>query len=336
MALTLLDSLKYFQRFPEDVQPQIIQKYVGSSSLLQVLPFQTILSDTYSYRNQTGLPTVGARFLNGEYPESKAKNNSQKETTLDFGSKVKLDVRMAEMQAANGISGSEALMMETEAHAQANAINYTRMFFKGDSRGASGDFDGLQNRLTGDRVVYAHNSSSSVSSPSYTSGGDALSMDVLRYAKRNTLNPSAWFMSADMKMHFDALASNPDVAGYVTLTPGQIGLEVQSFMGLPIYTLDQDGTNNADGSPNFILPFEESAAGGGDNNCTSIYCVSFGDLSIKGIQQGPIKTVMEGKIPGQEYWQATIKWYAAMVMQGKRDATRIASIKDAAIIRGAA
>lgn len=330
MALTLLDSLKYFDTFPQDVQPNIIQKYVGSSSLLQVLPFTDVMSGTYVYKNQTALPATGPRFINGSYSESKSVNEVQKESTKDFGSIVKLDVRLAEMQAANGQSGAEALMLEAEAAARSNSLDYTRMFFKGDERSASGEFDGLQARLTGDRVIYAHNSSSTVSSPSYTSGGDALSLDVLRYAKRNTFNANAWFMSADMKMKFDALASNPDVAGYVTLTPGQIGLEVQSFMNLPIYTVDLDAQGN------FILPFEEAAAGGGDSVCTSIYCVSLGDEAIKGIQQGPIRTVMEGKIPGQEYWQATIKWYAAMVMQGKRDATRIASIKDAAIIRGAA
>ena len=248
MALTLLESLKHFTTLPEDVQPLIIEKYAGSSDILMNLPFVDAPSGTYAYRNRSQYPSVGFRAIGGSYAQTNGVINLQKESVFDLGGNIILDAFIADLQ--NGM-GLDALTNEAEATATAAGLHWTAKFFKGDSR-TGVEFDGLQNRLSGDRVLHTDNGSGS-----HTSGGDAISFKTLRIAKSLVLNPSCWIMSRQMKLKIDDAATNPDVAGYLTISPGQLGLEANMLMGLPIYTVDLDDAGNE------ILPFQEAAAGGG-------------------------------------------------------------------------
>jgi hypothetical protein len=85
MALTLIDA----QVLSHDVlQAGVIETIVKESSVLQMLPFQTIEGNAYSYNVEKALPSVQFRQVNEAYVASEAQFEQRSENLVILGGDV--------------------------------------------------------------------------------------------------------------------------------------------------------------------------------------------------------------------------------------------------------
>lgn len=142
MALTLVDA----QVISKDVlQAGIIETIVKESSVLSVLPFQTIEGNAYSYNVEKALPTVAFRGVNEAYTSSEAQFETRSENLVILGGDVELDRFI--IQTLSNVNDQMAVQIMEKAKAVANTFSKT--FFKGNKATNPKEFDGLDIRIAG-------------------------------------------------------------------------------------------------------------------------------------------------------------------------------------------
>lgn len=142
MALTLVDA----QVLSKDVlQAGIIDTIVRESSVLSVLPFQTIEGNAYSYNVEKALPTVAFRSVNEAYTPNEAQFEQRSENLVILGGDVELDRFI--MQTLSNVNDQMAVQISEKAKAVANTFSTT--FFKGNKASNPKEFDGLDVRIAG-------------------------------------------------------------------------------------------------------------------------------------------------------------------------------------------
>ncbi|MDQ0976625.1 hypothetical protein QFZ31_006677 [Neobacillus niacini] len=142
MALTLVDA----QVISKDVlQAGIIETIVRESSVLQVLPFQTIEGNAYSYNVELALPTVAFRAVNEAYTANEAQFQTRSENLVILGGDVELDRFI--IQTLSNVNDQMAVQIAEKAKAIANTFSKT--FFKGNKATNLKEFDGLDVRIAG-------------------------------------------------------------------------------------------------------------------------------------------------------------------------------------------
>lgn len=142
MALMLVDA----QVISKDVlQAGIIETIVKESSVLAVLPFQTIEGNAYSYNVEKALPTVAFRGVNEAYTSSEAQFETRSENLVILGGDVELDRFI--IQTLSNVNDQMAVQIMEKAKAVANTFSKT--FFKGNKATNVKEFDGLDVRIAG-------------------------------------------------------------------------------------------------------------------------------------------------------------------------------------------
>lgn len=142
MALTLVDA----QVLSKDVlQAGVIETIVRESSVLAVLPFQTIEGNAYSYNVEKALPSVAFRGVNEAYTASEAQFETRSENLVILGGDVELDRFI--MQTLSNVNDQMAVQIAEKAKAIANT--FTKTFFKGNKATNAKEFDGLDVRIAG-------------------------------------------------------------------------------------------------------------------------------------------------------------------------------------------
>lgn len=142
MALTLVDA----QVLSKDVlQAGVIETIVRESSVLSVLPFQTIEGNAYSYNVEKALPSVAFRGVNEAYTASEAQFETRSENLVILGGDVELDRFI--IQTLSNVNDQMAVQIAEKAKAIANT--FTKTFFKGNKAVNPKEFDGLDVRIAG-------------------------------------------------------------------------------------------------------------------------------------------------------------------------------------------
>jgi len=142
MALLLVDA----QTISKDVlQAGIVDTIVRESSVLSVLPFQTIEGNAYSYNVEKALPTVAFRAVNEAYTSSEAQFETRSENLVILGGDVELDRFI--MQTLSNVNDQMGVQIMEKAKAVANTFSKT--FFKGNKAVNPKEFDGLDIRIAG-------------------------------------------------------------------------------------------------------------------------------------------------------------------------------------------
>jgi hypothetical protein len=142
MALTLVDA----QVLSKDVlQAGVIETIVRESSVLSVLPFQTIEGNAYSYNVEKALPSVAFRGVNEAYTASEAQFETRSENLVILGGDVELDRFI--IQTLSNVNDQMAVQIAEKAKAIANT--FTKTFFKGNKANDIKEFDGLDVRIAG-------------------------------------------------------------------------------------------------------------------------------------------------------------------------------------------
>lgn len=309
MALTLVEAAKVAQGKGDVVLSAIIELYAQSSDIMQALPFMNIPGNALKYNREESLPGVGFRGVNGSYTPSTGIVNPVTETLFIAGGDLDVDKFIVDTMGANQRAVQEAMKIK------ALAGRWTKEFLKGDNESDPAVFSGLQSRIQGDQKIVAGS----------TANGSALSLAKLDELIDAVENPTHLIMNKALRRRLSAAARNPSVAGYITYDKDAFGRPVMKYNDLPILIADKDN-EYAD-----ILPFTE-AASSGTATATSIYCVSFGEGAVTGIQNGSIDARDLGELESKPALRTRVEWYAGMAVMKGRSASRLWSIADAAVV----
>lgn len=307
MALTLIEAAKL--ETGDVYKSGVIELYAGSSDILMNLPFENITGGSLAYNRETALPGIGFRGVNESYTPSTGVLNPLTEVLVIAGGELDVDKFIVQTRGMSQRTTQEAAKIRNLS------LTWTRKFIKGDSLSDPREFDGLQVRAVGDQVISAGS----------TANGAALSLAIMDQAIDQTLNPTHIIMSKAMARKFSAAARTTSVSGYVTYDVDQLGRRVMQYNGLPILTVDLDGSGTA------ILPFTEAAASGTDT-ATSIYIVGMGSDSLTGLQNGGIMVDDLGILQTAPIYRTRVEWYCGIAAFNGRSITRIKNIGDLAIV----
>lgn len=311
MGMTLIEASKHAMNSGDVLRSAIIDFYSGSSSILANLPFITINGNAYTYNRKDKLPGVAFRGVNETFTSSAGVINPQTEALAIAGGTLDFDKFLAETLGMDGRNS------DRQSQAEALSLFWTKNFIKGDVVSDPRGFDGLQVRLVNDQLIDA----------GATSGGDALSLAVLDRVKRQVWRPTHWIMNQTMQDRLSQAARNQDVGGFISFGQDAFGNTQTIYNGLPILTIDLDNESNE------ILPFLENNPGGGGAASTSIYCVSFGDQGVSGIQSSSGLMVNDlGLTDSGTIFRDLVEWYSTFGVFHGRGAARLQGIKDAPVV----
>jgi hypothetical protein len=305
-ALTLAESAKL--ETGDMLRQGVIEAYSGSSDVLANLAFESIPGGSLTYLSEEAYPGVGFRGVNEAYTATTGVLNPKTETLTIAGGDLDVDKFIIATR------GEQQRAVQIDLKTRALGLAWTQKFIKGDNQSDPREFDGLQTRLTGDQKFQAGT----------TANGTALSLGVMDEAIRRTLFPTAILMSSKMKNKFRAASRTTAVGGYISFDKNEMGAEVMSYGGLPILTVDLDGTGSE------ILGFDEAATSGTATG-SSIYIMNMGNDGVQGIQNGSIMTTDLGELDTAPVFRTRVEWYSGLAVFNGKAATRIWSIADSAI-----
>lgn len=310
MALTLLEAAKLSATEGNFKQAGVIRQYAESSGVLENIPFQTIPGNSISYNVQETMPGIGFRGYNQAFSESTGIVNPQTETLAIAGGDLDVDMKLIQHFGEDIRATQEMLKVDSLS------LAWTNTFINGDRSTNPLEFDGIKRRIVGSQLV-ANGSSS---------GGDVLSLTALDRTKRQVQSPTHWIMNEEMALRLTAAARNTSVGGFITYSMDEFGREVIRYAGLPIITLREDNNRNE------ILPFTEAAPGGGTNQSTSIYCVSFREMMLQGIQDGVIDVRDLGELSDRPVLRTRVEWGCGIMAMNPRCMARLYGVKNGAVV----
>lgn len=233
MALTLVDA----QVLSKDVlQAGVIETIVRESSVLSVLPFQTIEGNAYSYNVEKALPSVAFRGVNEAYTASEAQFEQRSENLVILGGDVELDRFI--IQTLSNVNDQVAVQIAEKAKAIANT--FTKTFFKGNKATNPKEFDGLDVRIAGSSQELDYSTSTEINGT-----GDARKLDAMNALLDQVRGGAdALFMNKRTKRKILAVLQASD--HYVENGQDAFGRPVEKYGGVPLYVVENDILNDTD------------------------------------------------------------------------------------------
>jgi hypothetical protein len=308
MAITLTEAAKLALAGGEVKKAAVIANFASASEWLAAMPIDSISGNAYAYNREGQLPGVAFRGLNESYTESTGIINPLTEALKIAGGDLDVDVATVKMMGPNVRSAHEALK------AKALGQELSRVMIKGDSEVNAREFDGLQKRITGAQLI----------SNGATSGGDPLSLINLDATIDAVVGATHILMSKAMRRRMTAAARSTTIGGNIQWAVNEFGRRVMMYNDLPILVPypGNDGTEP--------VAFDEAAASGG-STATSIYVVNFGEMGVKGIQNGTMDVRDLGELQTTPVLRTRVEWLMSMCIEQGRAAARLYGISNAAV-----
>ena len=308
MALTLVEAAKLAMGRDEALKATVMELYARNSDILQYLPFENITGNALTFNREKTLPSVGFRGINESYDESTGQIDKITESLMIAGGDLDVDVMLVKTGNADQRGAQEAMKIK------ALSMSMSKTIIKGDSETTPKEFDGMQIRCTGDQKVAAGSSAS----------GDALSLIKLDELVDSVDEPTHLLMNKAMRRRLTAAARTTTVGGYITYDVDAFGRRVTKYNDLPILIADKDNDYND------IMPFTEAATTG-SSVCTSIYCMSFAENGVLGLQNGVMDVRDLGEIDTKPVYRTRIEWYISLAVLRHKAVARLWAIKNAAV-----
>jgi len=305
MALTLVEAAKIHSG--DVLRSAIIELYARTSDVLMTLPFENIAGNAMKYNREDKLPGVGFRGVNEAYTESTGILNPQTEPLVIAGGDLDVDTFIIRTMGADQRSVHEGMKI------RALALRWTKAFLKGDSMTDPREMDGMQFRITGGQLIENH----------ATTGG-ALSLANLDELIDEVNSPTHLIMNKTMRRLLTQAARDTTIGGFISYDIDAFGRKITMYGDLPILIADEDEEGNK------ILPFNEAAATGGTAS-SSIYCVSFGEGMVTGIQNGDIEARDLGELQTKPALRTRVEWFPGMAVMHGKAAGRLRGITNAAV-----
>lgn len=314
-AITLLEASKLLANSGKYFESAVVEMFATSNNVMRYLPFQTIQGSALQYNREGSLPSVAFRGVNESFTPSTGVINPLVEPLRISGGEIDVDKFIIRNQ------GESVRVVHERMKIKALMQDFQRAFFKGDSSTNAKEFDGLQNRLTGDQVI----SNKRAESPA---GGEVLSLNKLDEAIDAVANPTHIFMSKGMKRRMSAAQRNTSVGGNINYTTDEFGKQVMLYSGIPVIAIE-----DAEGKDT-VLTFTEAASdAGGSSVNTSIYVVSLGDMMLTGIQGAAQMQITDlGELQSAPVYRTRVEWDISIALWHGRCAARLRDIIDGAVV----
>lgn len=293
MALTLLEAQKH-ARTPQELA---VVTELAAGQLLSVIPFRNIEGNGLFWKREESLPDVGFRNYNGALAESYGEVSQQSESLKLFGGDIKVDRAIIELE------GAQAKAYQVQSRVRAMRLAWEALFINGDSNQSPSEFDGLAARIP-------------TGSSQYINGGATLTenmLDELIDSVDAQGGRKYLVMSKSARRALTRLARG---SNQIDITRNEYGYQQYNYMGLPVLELDRDNLN---------APILE-AASAVDTTPQDIYCVSFGNDHLTGIQNGGVNVRELGEDHAQPQMITRVEWYCGMALINGRAAARLAAI----------
>ena len=239
-----------------------------------------------------------------------------------FGGDVDVDRSIVDLM------GPEARASQIEMKVRSMRLTLEATVINGDSSANPRAFDGLSKRLQpGDAMAIdnAGNGGSSSSGSGSTAPGAPLDFDRLdelidsvnAYGGSKVL-----VMSKAMRRQLNALARASIGGGVYQTSTNSFGMTVHRYQDCELVTVDRDAQGIE------VMGYDE--AGG----TSSIYCCTFGDQGVTGLQ-GPFQgrygiSVRDlGEVPDAPVFRTRVDWYVGFAVLQSRAAGRLFNITPA-------
>jgi hypothetical protein len=307
MALTLVEASKL--NSGDVVRAGVIEMFARSSDILRVLPFVDIPGGSFHYTQEGRLPGVAFRGVNQAYSESTGVVVPQVEVLRIAGGDLDVDNAIISMHG-EGVRTTHEMMK-----VKALSLYLGKKIIKGDSLSDPLEFDGLQNRITGNQLVEAGS----------TNGGDPLSLAKLDELIDAVDFPTHLIMNKAMVRRLTQAARNTAVGGFISYDVDEFGRKITKYNDLPILVSDTDDTGAK------ILDFNEVGSGGATATATSIYAVNFSEGMVQGLQKGIMDVRDLGEIDAKPVWRTRCEWFVGLATMHGRCAARLRGISNAAV-----
>lgn len=307
MGMTLLEAAK--QMPADEIRRALIETFVAEVDILKYLPFQNISGTGVNYSQEDTLPSIAFRGIDATYTANPGVITNLSDPIKELGGEIDVDNYIIKTLGEGVRASREAMAMKALGH------KFAYTFIKGDSTSTAAEFDGLQVRLTGNQKVAAGS----------TSGGDVLSLAKLDELIDAVDNPSALIMTKAMRRLLTVASRTTTVGGDLQWRRDDFGVQNAFYANLPILIADQNGNANP------ALAFDEANPGGGSSVGTSIYCVSFDDGMLTGIQSDAPDARDLGERQEAPGRRTRVDWIAGVAIFHPRCAARLWGIKTGAV-----
>ncbi len=308
MALTLVESSKIALGRDQVHKATIMELYARGSDVLAHLPFENITGSSLAFNREQTLPAAGFRAVNAAFAEGAGTTARIVESLAIAGGDLDVDKFIVDTMGPDQRATQEAMKVKALSLSMANTI------IKGDVVAVPQGFDGLQVRCTGTQLISAS-----------TSGATALSLTILDQIIDQVDEPTHLIMNKTMRRRLSSAARLAAVGGYITYALDAFGRRVTFYNDLPILVADR---NNLNGQ---IIPFTETNLTGGATSC-SIYCVSFAENGVLGLQSTEMDVRDLGEQDATPVFRTRIEWYITLGILRERSAARLWSIGDRAVV----
>jgi hypothetical protein len=305
---------QYAQTLPEnDPTRTFVENMVRESDVMAAIPMLPASMGKRAFMDISSLPSVGFRAINSAASQTSGTFNLREEDTFFIDEYITVDRAIVDRLGMEHRAKQEKLM------SIALGQMFSQNIIKSDrSSNASGP-DGLQARCTTLNTNLINNSASS--------GGAALSLANLDAVYWLVNKPTHYIFPRSLMPFMDAAARNNTLVNQtVSYAKDDFGRRIIKYKDLPIlFGYEPDDTPD-------LLPMTEVASGGGSAVTGSIYCVSFRDGGLYGIEQTALSVIDEGLLVGQPFWSTHVKWDWGIAREHPRAAARLTSITAAAIV----
>jgi hypothetical protein len=311
MALTLVESAKIALGRDEVLKGTVMELFARGSDLMATLPFEDISGNALKFNREMMLPGVGFRAVNEGYTESTGELENVTEALAIAGGDLDVDTFLVNTAGDNQRSTQEALKIK------ALTLSITKQCLKGSVLTDPKGFDGLQVRCTGDQLLNA-------SASTYTA---ALSLGQLDATIDAVDEATHLLMNKTMRRRLTSASRSSTVGGYITYAQDAFGRRVTQYNDLPILIVDKDEDNQD------ILPFDEATPAGGAGGTpawTSIYCISFAENGVVGLQNSEMRVRDLGEMEDKPVLRTRIEWYITLAILRPRAAARLHGINNGA------
>lgn len=311
--LTLAESVQYegYNGLTEGV----IEMFRQTSPILATIPMTKIEGDSYTYRTQTQLPSIGWRAVNQTWPESTGTINPTTERLQILGGEVMMDRFIVNTQG-KGRMGIDVKAQQYALKSQAAANEYDRCFFEGDDLNDPNEMVGLRRRLTGNQVIQA------------ATNGTALTLALLdQFLDLVPFDNKHLYMNKTLRRKITSLVNAATGTGRIMWTQDEYGRQQMSYAGVPIHVIERQGDAST------ILDFDETC--GTSAVTASMYLCSYGPGRVHGIYNGAdggekmVDVVDFGELQAAPRHMGRIEAYFGLVVEHGRAAARMRGLTNA-------
>lgn len=305
MALTLIEAAKIALGQDEVLKATVMELYAKNSDVVAALPFEDIQGNALAFNREKTLPAIGFRGINEAYSEGTGEVENVKEALAIAGGDIDVDKFLVDTGGPNQRAIQEGLKIK------ALSLSMAKEIIKGDVTTTPKGIDGLQVRCTSDQLI--------ANSATSTAGISLAKLDEVIDAVED---PTHLIMNKGCRRRLTQAARTPTIGGTISYTVDAFGRRVTQYNDLPILIADKDNTNTA------ILPFTEASAVVG-TVCSSIYCVSFADNGVLGLQNQAMQVRDLGELETKPVYRTRVEWYITLAILRPRAAARLRYIADA-------